>query len=220
MDLTGPSVSALVLSPFIRSCPGCRAVASPRHFLPMCLPVLQSTSASRQPWPLQTHLHPPSFLGAHWPCCHSQPGLCYFACSSDVESAVVFSSAYRRISNLFMGHPIRNSFILVPSQGQAHGPCLFLLFPSSQWLLWSISNKISDGSSKTISGVFSSEYLCFSTGYMGSIAQITSPIWSLNLQQELFFLRWTENISNKNLADPRLRGLANLPNGRLIHISG
>lgn len=87
----------------------------------------------------------------------------------------------RRISNLCMEQLIGNLFISVPSQFPIHGSLLFLLFPSSQWALWSIPNKISDDNSKTIGGVFSLEYLCFSTGYMGSIVQITSSICSLHL---------------------------------------
>lgn len=52
----------------------------------------------------------------------------------------------RRISNLFMGHSIRNLFISVPSQIPSHGT-VFLLFPSLKGLLWSIFNKVSDASS-------------------------------------------------------------------------
>lgn len=94
---------------------------------------------------------------------------------------VVFSSAYQENFKLTYGTAHRRfvyfSALSIPNSW----PLLFLLFPSSQWLLWSISNKISDDSSKTIGGVFSLEYLCFSTGYMGPIVQITSSICSLHL---------------------------------------
>lgn len=94
---------------------------------------------------------------------------------------VVFSSVYKENYKFMYGTAIRNLFISVPSQFPIHGPLLFSLFPSSPWLLSSISSKISDDSSKTIGGVLSLKYLCFSTGYMGPIVQITSSICSLHL---------------------------------------
>lgn len=93
----------------------------------------------------------------------------------------VFSSAYKKNFKLMYETAYREVVYFCPLSIPNSWPPSFPSSLSSQWLLWSISNKSSDDSSKTIGGVFSLECFCFSTGYMGSIVQITTSICSPHL---------------------------------------
>lgn len=92
-----------------------------------------------------------------------------------MELPVVFSSAYRRISSLFMGHILRSWLILMPSLPPIHGPLPSLLFPSWQWLLWVHFQKDFQMvvQVKTV-GVSSLWKLCFSRRFMKLIARSLS----------------------------------------------
>lgn len=138
----------MILPSFSAAC-RCRAVGSPTSasLWVSLFSTAPPPAGSLDRWGIFT-----SFLESHWPCCHPQPGLHDFSCSSehdfDVEVANSFLLCLQGEFQTYLWDIVTRIFKLsVPAQVPIHSLLLFLLFPSSKWLLLSISNKISDDSS-------------------------------------------------------------------------